>query len=93
MVELFKEIGALIDNRNASQFKIMGYCHLDVIVKLVYDDCDEYFIAKYSQKNDGSFSPLERVGFSFDRPYLGEVESWVKEWDKLEKETKNIESC
>jgi len=86
MEELFRQIGKLIANKNASEFKIMGYKHLSVIVKLIYHDCNEYFIANYSSKHDGSFDPLVRMGYGPDRDTLEEVKKWVSEWKALEEE-------
>lgn len=87
MEQIFQEIGKALEGKRFSTFKIVGYQHVDFLIKLIYHDCDEYYIAEYDgSKNDGSYLPLKRLGFSKDRNETYEV---CKEYKALEKEIEN----
>jgi hypothetical protein len=74
--QLFTNIGKLVNDSRASSFEIRGYKYLDVIVKLIYDDCDEFYIGEYNED-----FKLRRIGFSEDRDF--DHIKWVKEWREL----------
>jgi hypothetical protein len=87
MEQIFQEIGKALKGKKFSTFKIVGYQHVDFLIKLIYHDCDEYYRAVYDgSKNDGSFLPLQRIGWSTNRKEKFEADN---EYKALEQEIKN----
>lgn len=92
MEKVFKEIGKLMKDNRSSAFQIISYRYLEIYVKLIYRDCNEYFVAHYdSKKMDGSYLPLERLGFSKDRDIIGEEKSFRSLYEVIEEEVSNID--
>tara|TARA_R110000744_G_scaffold77116_9_gene152429 strand:+ start:934 stop:1236 length:303 start_codon:yes stop_codon:yes gene_type:complete len=93
MKNLFTEIGQLLDAKNCSHYEIIGHNYLKVIVKLVYADANEYFVARYDRNAaDGTYTSLKRIGYNVfdDGQYLNELQDFTKLEHKAENEINKI---
>ena len=70
------------------KFTIVGYGFIDVIVEIAYDDCYQYFIAKYD--DDGNYHDLEAIGYSEDHENLGTPKEWMEIYKRIDESQSKI---